>query len=280
MAFSSARSETLGKISADLKSRVGSAAIFKKLVSKYWYPFMTRRIGEDNVVFLNWGYEEDPPMGLPLEASDEPNRFNIQLYHRTATQTDLSGKKVLEISCGHGGGASYLMRTLHPASCTGLDFNPDGIAFCQRKHDLPGLDFVHGDAENLPFPDESFDAVVNVEASHNYLHFSRFLAEVARVLRPGGYFLYADLRLREDIPAWDAAMADAPMQMRSQKVIDEQVLRGLEKNSPRSLDLIGRHLPGFLQRFGREFAGVQGSPSYRNLQDGKMSYRMFSFTKE
>lgn len=58
-------------------------------------------------------------MALPLAASDEPNRAHINLYHRTATQADLTGKRVLEVSCGHGGGASYLMRTVAPASTPG-----------------------------------------------------------------------------------------------------------------------------------------------------------------
>ena len=71
-------------------------------------------------------------MALPLAESDEPNRFHIQLYHRIATQADLRGKQVLEVGCGHGGGASYLMRTLRPASYTGLDLNPAGIAFCRK----------------------------------------------------------------------------------------------------------------------------------------------------
>jgi ubiquinone/menaquinone biosynthesis C-methylase UbiE len=48
------------------------------------------------------------------------------------------------------------------------------------------LDFVEGNAEELPFDDKSFDAVLSVEASHLYLQFPRFLAEVARVLRSGG----------------------------------------------------------------------------------------------
>ena len=36
-------------------------------------------------------------MAIPLPASDEPKRYSIQLYHRTATQVDLSGKRVLEV---------------------------------------------------------------------------------------------------------------------------------------------------------------------------------------
>lgn len=44
--------------------------------------------------------------------------------------------------------------------------------------------------------DESFDAVINVEAAHGYPDFPRFLAEVAPVLRPGGRFLYADMSVR------------------------------------------------------------------------------------
>ena len=73
---------------------LGSYSWFKLIVNKYWYPFVTRRWDQDDVVFLNWGYEEDPPMGLPLSPEDEKNRFCIQLYHRTATQTDLAGKKI------------------------------------------------------------------------------------------------------------------------------------------------------------------------------------------
>ncbi|HYX98817.1 MAG TPA: class I SAM-dependent methyltransferase, partial [Mycobacterium sp.] len=130
--------------------------LFKVAMNKYWYPFITRRWEQDDIIFLNWGYEEDPPLGLPLDPSDEPNRCCIQLYHRTATQADLGGKQVLEVSCGHGGGASYLMRTLHPASYTGLDLNRAGIDLCRKRHQMPGLDFVCGNAENLPFPDQSF----------------------------------------------------------------------------------------------------------------------------
>ena len=129
---------------------------------------------------------------------------------------------MLECSSGHGGGASYLTRTLKPASYTGLDFNSAGVDFCRKRHNVPGLDFVHGDAENLPFPDESFDAVINVEASHIYPHFERFLSEVKRVLRPNGHFLYADFRNRDGFPAWEKALAKSGLRQVSTRVINEQ----------------------------------------------------------
>jgi ubiquinone/menaquinone biosynthesis C-methylase UbiE len=262
-----------------LLARVGTTPTYNK-IWKYWYPLMTRRIGDDEVVFINWAYEEDPPMALPLKASDEPNRAHINLYHRTATQADLSGKRVLEVSCGHGGGASYLMRTLQPTSYTGLDLNGAGIALCRKTHNLPGLDFVQGDAENLPFDDQSFDVVLNVEASHCYPHFPRFLAEVVRVLRPGGHFLYADLRPSVRIAEWEAELADTPLRQLSQKVINAEILHGIEKNSQRSQDLINRHLPAFLNRMGREYWGVQGTQLNRYMQSGDISYRMYCFIKD
>ena len=253
---------------------------FGKLVSKYGYSLMTRRLGDEEVRFLNWGYEEDPPMGLPLTPADEPDRYCIQLYHRVAAQVDLKDKDVLEVSCGHGGAASYVMRSMQPASYTGLDLNPAGIAFCRRVHTLPGLDFVHGDAENLPFPDGSFDAVINVEAAHLYPDYRRFLAEVVRVLRPGGHFLYADLRATPQIPQWEADLADSALRVVSQEEINAQVLRGLELNSARYQDIIDRHTPRPLRRLGRDVAVTKGSPLYNDVERGVISYRIYCLAKD
>jgi ubiquinone/menaquinone biosynthesis C-methylase UbiE len=243
-----------------------------KFLAKYFYPIATRFFSGDDLVFINWGYEEDPPMALPLEASDEPNRYFIQLYHRTATQVDLSGKRVLEVSCGHGGGASYLVRTLGPASYTGLDLDRAGVEFCRKTHDLPGLDFVHGNAENLPFPDQTFDAVINVEASHCYPSFPRFLAEVARVLRPGGHFLYTDWRRRDRIPDWEAELSGAPLRQLSKTVINAEVARALEENLPQ-WEEVSRSRAGAVRRYVH--------PKFcEGLENGQTSYRIYCFTKE
>lgn len=262
-----------------LADRAYQKYVYQKF-QKYIYPIATRRLSAQDVVFLNYGYEEDPPMSLPLAASDEPNRASIQLYHRTAAQVDLSGKRVLEVGCGHGGGASYLMRTLHPASYTGVDLNPAAVAFCRKRHQLPGLEFVQGDAENLPFPDQSFDAVLNIESANNYPRFRRFLAEVTRVLRPGGHFLCADLRLRERVTDWEAGLDESPMTEVSRRVINKEVVRGTEMNAPQMLDLIDRVVPTVLHRVGREAAGVPGSRVYRRFESGEESYRMYALRKD
>jgi SAM-dependent methyltransferase len=256
-----------------------ASARLRQLLWRLWYPYLTRRLRADDVLFLNYAFEEEPPMRVPLAAGDEPNRACIQLYHHVAAQAELAGRNVLEVSCGHGGGASYLMRTFRPRNYTGLDLNRSGIAFCAERHRLPGLTFVLGDAEHLPFASESFDAVINVEASHCYPSFPRFLAEVTRVLRPGGRFHYADFRFASMISEWDAAFSSAPLRLRHSRPINAEVLRGLNLNSARSLALITRHLPAFLHGLGRDFAGVAGSRVYTACEQGTLSYRSYLFEK-
>jgi SAM-dependent methyltransferase len=165
---------------------------------------------------------------VTLAASDEPERFRIQLCHRATTLVDLRGRRVLGVGCGHVGGASYLMRTLRPASYTGPDLNPASIAFCRKRHNLPGLEFVQGGAENLSFPDQSFDAVINIESSHGYPRFPRLLGEVARVLCRGGHSdtpLYADFCPYVRVAEWEAAPADAPKRLLSRADIKIHVRR-------------------------------------------------------
>lgn len=252
---------------------------FTQHVQRFIYRYASRRLDGDDVVFLNYGYEEDPAMGVPLAASDEPNRYSIQLYHSTATQAELSGKRVLEVGCGHGGGASYLVRTFHPASYTGLDLNPDGIEYCRSRHKLEGLDFVQGNAEELPFDEESFDAVINIESSHLYPRFPRFLTEVARVLRPGGQFLYADARTSYDIAGWKQDLANAPLRMMSDRGINAEVMRGMGRNLEQWQYVIDRVTPVFARGLVRKFAPAQRA--YEDLASGGSSdYRIYRFVKD
>jgi SAM-dependent methyltransferase len=252
----------------------------RKAIWQWWYPFLTRRLRGEEVLFLNYAFETDPPVSLWLDPEDEPSRFCIQLYHHVATQVDLRGKAVLEVSCGHGGGASWITRTFQPASYIGLDLNPAGIEFCQRRHQVRGLQFRQGDAQKLPFPDQSLDVVINVEASHCYPDFPGFLAEVARVLKPGGHLLYADFRFDHQFEEWERAIASAPLTVVQTRDIREEVLRGMELNAARNEALVSRCLPKLLQPAGRDFAGVPGAMVYEDLKAREMSYRSWCFRKE
>ena len=115
-----------------LIDRLFSIGSIRKAIWRVWYPFLTRRLPCD-VFFLNYAFETLPPAALNLSPADEPNRTSIQLYHHVATQVPLREKEVLEVSCGHGGGASCPPH--HEArDYTGLDLNPAGIRFCQQRH--------------------------------------------------------------------------------------------------------------------------------------------------
>src|SRR3954463_13146836 len=107
---------SIASVSTALVYRLAFHPLVMKGVARVFYPLVTQRLDAAEVLFLNDGYEEDPPMGLALAEADEPYRYQIQLYHRIAAQAALAGKRVLEVSSGHGGGASYVARALRPAS--------------------------------------------------------------------------------------------------------------------------------------------------------------------
>lgn len=256
-----------------------SIGFVRSTLWRLWYPFVTRRLQDEGVTFLNYGFETDPAMALTLSPEQEPHRACIQLYHHVASQTSLTGKDVLEVSCGHGGGAAYLARVFRPARYTAIDLNPAGIRLCRKRKGEEGLVFLRGDAENLPFAAGTMDVVINIEASHCYGNFPHFLTEVARVLRPGGHFVYADFRFRDDILAWERALAAAPLHLVSSQVITADVLRGLDRNSQRSQELVARRLPKWLHSLGRDFAGVRGSRVYSGFQRGEIAYQSYCFVK-
>jgi ubiquinone/menaquinone biosynthesis C-methylase UbiE len=104
-----------------------------------------------------------------------------------------SPRRVLEVGCGSGKGLNLLSRLESKSTFVGLDLSEQAVRQAKARFSRPGaLDYVQGDAERLPFDDGEFDAVINVESSHNYPNLRGFLLEVARVLRPGGYFSHVD----------------------------------------------------------------------------------------
>ena len=212
----------------------------------YWlirlqYELISALKPHDDLLFMNFGYDDSTR--VELEARDEVHRYSLQLYHHLARQIEWSDRNVLEVSCGRGGGASYIMRYFKPSSYLGVDISAVGLDFCRYHHRIPGLTFQHANAEELPFADASFDTVINVEASLYYPNLVRFLQGVKRVLKPGGYFLYTDLRFQEEECAWIERVADMGLKVIHQQDITENVLKGLALDRERRIYVVDRYVP-------------------------------------
>ena len=225
---------------------------------------------------MNYGYADlGNPETIELEPEDESERYGVQLYNQAVSWVDLKGRRVLEVGSGRGGGGSFVARYLQPESYVGLDLSEPGIRFCNAYHTAPNLRFVHGDAEDIPFEDDSFDAVVNVESSRCYPHIERFFAEVKRVLRPDGDFLLTDMRWKDDVENLRRKLDEAGFQLVSEKPIRENVVRALDIDDDRKLKLIQSRIPRFLLKTFAEFAGTRGSGRYEAFASGDMEYWSF-----
>jgi SAM-dependent methyltransferase len=249
------------------------------------YGAVNRLAGRADVGFLNYGYaalgEDAARLDLPPEI--EPDRYSVQLYDRVAGAVELRGLDVLEVGCGRGGGTAFLFERHAPATLTGLDLSESSIAYCTRRYGRPGLRFVPGDAERLPFPDTSFDAVVNVESSHCYPDAERFFAEAARVLRPGGVLLFADLRHTHvdgagggpkigDVPRLREQLATAGLVVVEEEDITANVVRALELDTPRRRTAIEQKAPKLFRAQLLDFMGVEGSGLFRAFAAHELSY--------
>lgn len=223
---------------------------------------------------MNYGFAPltAPAQALRLEPSDEPDRLCIQLYEHVIDGTDLRGADVLEVGSGRGGGASYVSRYLGPASVTGLDFSAAAVALCRRTRAAAGLAFVHGDAQAMPFDDEAFDVVVNVESSHCYDSMPTFLGECHRVLRPGGTLLWTDIRDTPGARRVALDFATSPFVLDTERDITREVLRALDVDDERRLAMIDAWIPRGFRRPFRRFAGSQGTSNHTRLRSGEMRY--------
>jgi ubiquinone/menaquinone biosynthesis C-methylase UbiE len=246
----------------------------KRVLWRQWYEILASRYPQADWTFMNYGYAatEAKAERLWLAKADEADRYAIQLYHQVAGAVDLRGARVLEVGCGRGGGCSYIARYLQPRSVLGVDYSAQAIAFCNRVHSLPGLSFQQGDAEALPCEAGSFDAVVNVESSHCYGSMPAFLGQVLRVLKPGGYLLWADMRAKERLAETRRQFEAAGFTLLQETAMTPNVLRALDRSSDRKRETIQRLVPRLLVRSVQDFAGVPGTRVYESLRTGTIQY--------
>jgi len=264
------------------KSYIANPGLLRK-INRRWYEYVSKLDTGTNMLFMNYGYASlnpnTPP--IPLEIADEQNRYPIQLYHHIASALNLSGLNMLEVGCGRGGGATYIMRYLKPHSIIGVDITANAINFCNRHYAIRGVSFIQGNAEALQFADNTFDVVINVESSHCYPNVESFFREATRVLKPGGYFLYTDFRKKERLKQWQAQLKHFNLALLNQESITANIVKALDLDNERKQDLINQHVPRLFHTVFNEFAGMKGSKRfYGAFANGKKEYLSFILRKK
>jgi len=102
----------------------------------------------------------------------------------------LDGKDTIELGCGTGYISAWLAR--RGARPVGIDLSKEQLATARRLQDEYGLPFpLHeGNAEELPFPDASFDLAISEYGASIWADPYRWIPEASRVLRPGGELIF------------------------------------------------------------------------------------------
>lgn len=233
---------------------------------------------------LDWGETTTNNYGFAPAEGAHPQRFQHQMYRELLKRLQAkrpveAGLKLLEVSCGRGGGLNALLAAAPAAiDATGLDVAASAIQFCRRTYgESERLRFVEGSALDLPFPDSSFDAVLNVEASNDYGDRARFFAEVARVLKPGGLFLYTDNFRKPQVEAMRQELDEAGFDARFDD-ITANVAEACRLDSPRRREVIKAHAPLAARLvFGKQlenYAGIEGSSKHEQFASGRRAYLM------
>jgi SAM-dependent methyltransferase len=247
----------------------------KRLLWRGWYQFLAARYRDPSWTFMNYGYRAPDAPAPRLAPADERDRSCMQLYDVVARGAAIAGRDLLEVGCGRGGGAAYVAQALAPRRVVAVDLSPRAIALCRKRFVQPNLSFQEGDAERLPFPDGTFDVVLNVESSHCYGRFDLFLREVRRVLRPDGRFLHADFRPTDEVAGWRAALVAAGFAIAAEQDLRPGVVAALDADDAgkhaRIEGMIDRPLLGIF----REFAGMRGSLLNDAFRRGELAYRAF-----
>jgi 2-polyprenyl-3-methyl-5-hydroxy-6-metoxy-1,4-benzoquinol methylase len=143
-----------------------------------------RRKGQKLLYYLLTGYHENGERVHPLFVNDNfVNHLRVYQHIRQF----VNGREILDVGCGVGYGTSLLSRTASRA--VGIDISLDAIKEAYRFY--PECEFLQMDAQDLEFPNESFDVVISTE---NFEHLSdqrKHISELSRIIRYDGLVFIA-----------------------------------------------------------------------------------------
>ena len=143
---------------------------------------------------VHWGYWEDPKAatGTRDDYIAAMQQMNTVLFQAGRVG---DGQKLLDVGCGFGGTIAQINANQSGMDLTGLNIDPRQLAAAEAQTTpVHGntIGWVEADACQLPFEANSFDRILAVECIFHFPSRAKFLAEAARVLKPGGYLAVSD----------------------------------------------------------------------------------------
>lgn len=157
------------------------------------------------------------------------------------------GERLLDVGAGPGFLAADAAERIGPSGYVyGVDISEPLLAYAREQAGVPWLEFRHGDATALPFDDGAFDAAVSMQVLEYVPDVDAALAEIARVLRPGGRALVVDTDL--DSLVWEV----------QDRARAERVLAAWAEHCPHPH--LPRTLSGRLARAGLEVESIWALP--------------------
>jgi len=159
---------------------------------------------EDFVFPTGRAWAED--LGYPDELADVPDSA-VESFAGVANPFSLGrlepGERVLDLGSGAGTDSLVAVRMVGPeGSVTGIDMTPEMLDKARRSAAEMGaenVEFVEGEAEKLPFADESFDVVISNGVVDLIPDKDAVFSELHRVLAPGGRIQLADVTIQRPV---------------------------------------------------------------------------------
>ncbi|WP_370063101.1 class I SAM-dependent methyltransferase [Mycobacterium sp. MAA66] len=248
---------------------------------------------------VHWGYWANPKAaeGTRADYIAAMERMNGVLL-QAAKVAD--GQKLLDAGCGFGGTIGQINTAHADMDITGLNIDPRQLAAADAQiKPVNGnkIGWIEADACQLPFEDNAFDRALAVECIFHFPSREKFLAEAARVLKPGGYLALSDfvptMTFFGKTPIW---MAIRPRVAKSYGTLGNIPLRGYQAMGKHAgLELVENRnirkntLPTyrFLLKFFREEGTADAQKTMvvgtrwmkRLTQVGVLQYRVYTFRK-
>lgn len=146
---------------------------------------------------------QDPSLTFTGERYTPEITGNIYLEHMhrySALKDMVAGKRVLDIASGEGFGSHHLAQ--FAKHVTGVDISEEAVVHAQARYKRDNLEFKAGSCSAIPMKKASVDVVISFETIEHHDEHEQMMAEIRRVLKPGGVLIISspDKREYSDIP--------------------------------------------------------------------------------